>query len=215
MSTANITKAVALFGDPETRPTLSHFLCDEHNCMCAQGAILHHMSRVSCVRLREMDQHVADKKVARKLGISMFHSILIRKVNDSKDGCPEDAIRGEIDPEAGIRVVGPQAAEMFAWGRRLDRLTTDETERLDEPESDTPWVAAWVAARDAARISTREAASDTALEAAIDTASDAAAALLIRDKISQEQYDILTTPWRKVIGKLHPEDADLMEGGAA
>jgi len=68
--------------------------------------------------------------------------------------------------------------------------------------------AAWVAAGDAAR--------DAAGAAAGGAARDAAWGLVIRDRIghdgfTQEYYDILTGPWRKTIGRIHPDDADLLE----
>ncbi len=50
--------------------------------------------------------------------------------------------------------------------------------------------------------------------AARDAAWDAAAGLASRDLIgpggfTQERYDLLTGPWRRVIGKIHAEDADM------
>jgi hypothetical protein len=44
--------------------------------------------------------------------------------------------------------------------------------------------------------------------------SDAIEALIVRDLIApdgftQEHYDLLTGPWRKVIGKVHPDDAEI------
>lgn len=48
----------------------------------------------------------------------------------------------------------------------------------------------------------------------LDAARDAAWALITRDLIgtegyTQEHYDLITTPWRKVIGPIHPDDTDL------
>jgi len=86
--------------------------------------------------------------------------------------------------------------------------------------------AAWGTARDTAR----DAAWDTAWEAAQRTAEDAAfatvgdvpwdaawiaaVALVVRDLIgqygfTQEHYDLLTGPWRSVIGPVHPDDAPM------
>jgi len=77
---------------------------------------------------------------------------------------------------------------------------------------------AWVAARDAARVSDRVAArvSDrvAARASARDAARDAALGLLCRDLIGQhpgwdqDAYDLLTGPWRDVIGPIHPDDGD-------
>jgi hypothetical protein len=43
-------------------------------------------------------------------------------------------------------------------------------------------------------------------------ARDVARALIVRDLISQEQYDLLTVLWRTVVGRIHPDDADLFVG---
>jgi hypothetical protein len=96
------------------------------------------------------------------------------------------------------------------------------------------WVAAWDAAwnaasyaprdaaRDAASYAPRAAARDAAGDAAGNAvwgaargaAGDAAMALVVRDLIgsswfSQAHYDVLTRPWRKVIGPVHPDDEPL------
>lgn len=64
------------------------------------------------------------------------------------------------------------------------------------------WDAAWVAARDATRSSSRGAASLIA-------AWDAAIALSVRDLIPAEHYDVLTLPWRTVVGRIHPDDPEV------
>lgn len=63
---------------------------------------------------------------------------------------------------------------------------------------------------------TKERASDlsAAWDAAGYAARDAAWALVVRDLIgrgrfTQEHYDILTGPWRKVVGPIHPDDEDM------
>lgn len=56
---------------------------------------------------------------------------------------------------------------------------------------------------------------DAARDAAWGAAWDAAAALLCRDLIGQapgwdqDMYDLLTGPWRDVIGPIHPDDGDI------
>jgi hypothetical protein len=94
------------------------------------------------------------------------------------------------------------------------------------------WDAAWDAARyaagdaaryaagDAARYAARYAAWDAARAAARYAARYAAGALTVRDLIGtrdgwdQSAYDLLTGPWRKVVGPIHPDDADLRVMGA-
>jgi hypothetical protein len=76
------------------------------------------------------------------------------------------------------------------------------------------WDATWAAARDAALDVARDAARDAALDAtwaAWNAAGVAARALAARDIIgqhgfTQDHYDLLTGPWRTVIGPVHPDD---------
>ena len=74
------------------------------------------------------------------------------------------------------------------------------------------WVAAWEAAWDAARVAAWVAARDEGRAAAWDAARSAAQALVVRDLIdeatewNQAAYDLLTGPWRRVIGPIHPDD---------
>ncbi len=78
--------------------------------------------------------------------------------------------------------------------------------------------AACIAASTAARIAAWDAAGIAAggavRVAAFDAAWDAARALAMRDLIgqygfTQEHYELLTGPWRTVIGPVHPDDAPL------
>jgi len=98
-------------------------------------------------------------------------------------------------------VYGPQTPQIEALLVRARTLTTDEIKRLG---------AAWGATRDATRDATWGAAWG-----AWDATWDAACALVVRDLIgdtfTQDQYDTLTGPWRRVIGPVHPDDAP-MEG---
>lgn len=99
----------------------------------------------------------------------------------------------------------------------------------------TAWNAAWSAARNAARNTAGDTAGDTAWSTAWSTAGDtawsaaryaawsaaryAAGALVVRDLIgvefTQAHYDLLTRPWREVIGPVHPDDAPLFEEAAS
>ncbi len=81
----------------------------------------------------------------------------------------------------------PQAAQIDALIERAARLTSVECDRLIE---------AWAAAGDAAWFAAR----------------DAAGALVVRDLIEEAApwnraaYDVLTGPWRRTIGPIHPDD---------
>jgi hypothetical protein len=64
---------------------------------------------------------------------------------------------------------------------------------------DAAWDAAWYAAWDAAGDAARYAARDATRDAAWDAARDAALALLVKDLITPEQFEILYGPWRSVM----------------
>ena len=106
-----------------------------------------------------------------------------------------------ITPDELADVFGPQWAQVCAVVLRAARLTVDEAKAIN-----AAWDAAWGAARGVAR--------DAAWGAAWDAARDAARAIVVRDLIgtngfTQDHYDTLTGPWRRVIGPVHPDDAPL------
>jgi hypothetical protein len=131
---------------------------------------------------------------------------------------------------------GPQWKHIVALVRRAAALTSGEAEQLLAAR-DAVWVAAmdarvaaWVAAEVAARDATRDAAGYAARDATWYAAGyavrnavwcaagyaswDAAWALAVRDLIgqhgfTQDHYDLLTGPWRSVIGPMHPDDAPM------
>lgn len=95
----------------------------------------------------------------------------------------------EITDEELAETFGPQWREIVAQVRAISGATPQQITDLD-------------AARDAARA------------AAWDAARDAVWALVTRDLIgangyTQEHYDILTRPWRQVMGPLHADDAEM------
>ncbi len=120
----------------------------------------------------------------------------------------------------------PQAAQIDALIERAGRLTAVECERLVAVRFAVrfaAWVAGRGAGRDAAVVAARVAARDAAWEAAwfaaraaawvaARAAATAAAALVVRDLIDEATpwnraaYDLLTGPWRRVIGPVHPDD---------
>ena len=85
-------------------------------------------------------------------------------------------------------VFGPQGEAVAALIARASRLTVVELERL-------AWASAWASARASAWDSAWDSAGDSA-----GAVADAAAALVVRDLICPEHFDILYGPWRKVIG---------------
>ena len=107
--------------------------------------------------------------------------------------------------DAAVRVAARDAARDAAWDAAW--VAARDTARV------AAWVAARVAARVAAvRVAARDAARDAAREAAWDAARDAAweaawvaardtawvaaGAIVLKDKITAEQYGILTKSWR-------------------
>lgn len=131
--------------------------------------------------------------------------------------------------KATHRALGPQSEHVAALIARAGKLTVGETEKLaaarvasQDATCADDWEAAWdtarYAARDAVRSSVRftpwEAASPRSTAryaarcAAWDAARFAVLALVVRDLISTEHYDLLTGPWAQVIGPAHPDDKE-------
>lgn len=119
--------------------------------------------------------------------------------------------------------------------QRLDAARAAAWEAAGGAERPMSKFADWQAARDAARATARRASWDAAGDAAVDAAYlavkttfelrasaraardaawDAGSALGVRDLIgqfgfAQAHYDLLTGPWRRMIGPLHADDAAL------
>lgn len=115
------------------------------------------------------------------------------------------------------QALGPQGEQAAALIDRAGKLTVGEAKKLDAAwyaALDAARYGAWGAALDAsldaavdsARVAAWVAARDAALDVAWDGARDAALALVVRDLISKEHYDLLTGPWAQVIGPAHPDD---------
>ena len=134
----------------------------------------------------------------------------------------------EIDAHVAL---GPQGVQVAALIARCGTLTADEVSRLNAARGTARGVATRDATRGIARGIARVAAWDATLYAATpgaardaawdaarcatrDAAGDAAGALVSRDLIGQhpgwdqDTYDLLTGPWRSVIGPVHPDDGD-------
>ena len=127
---------------------------------------------------------------------------------------------------------GPQWREIVAQVRAISGASHEHIDRLAAAGAatrdaaraaaraaagDAARAAAGDAARAAARTAAGAAAMDAARAAARAAAGDAARALSIRDLIgtanyTQEMYELLTAPWRNVMGPLHPDDEPLPAG---
>ena len=130
--------------DPKSRPLFKGSLIDETGCKCAQGDVLS-CSGWTDEQLRAMTQDSADSEVAKILGISRAHAVLLRQVNDAKDGCPQEVLS---NPE---KVLGDQADKVLSFWLRLDGLTSEQWDAAGDAAGAAAGAAAWDAAWDAAR----------------------------------------------------------------
>ena len=86
---------------------------------------------------------------------------------------------------------GPQTIEIEALIEKIKCVTEKQAVELKsawDANWNTAWEAAWIIAREAARNAGRWAARDAVL------------ALLVKDKISVEDFDTLYGPWKSVMG---------------
>ena len=140
-------------------------------CMCAQGQALYMIGGYSEEQLHAIEQREADKEVARLLGISVAHSILLRQINDGQPGAPSDVL---TNPE---KYLGKNYETVLNFWTFIDSLTEDNWNEVARRYNDlepAAGVAAWDAARDAAWVAAWDAARDAAWDAAWDAARDAA-----------------------------------------
>lgn len=137
----SIETVVARWRDPATRPAFIEGALVEFGpngiqssveecAFCAQGDILARDGGWSLRRLADASTHEADREVARLLGISVAHAVLLRVINDSQEGCPEDVLAA---PE---KVLGDQAQRVLAFWRRLDALTRAEWQAIADNAGD-------------------------------------------------------------------------------
>ncbi len=106
--------------------------------------------------------------------------------------------QGAIRELAALRNMAADRAAAWdaTWNAAWD------TTRAAAWDADAVWAAVW---------DTTRAVTGNAARGAL---WDAAVALVVRDLIgqhgfTQEHYDTLTGPWRKVVGKLHPDDEEV------
>ena len=142
MTTITLDSMVQRWTDPKARPLFKGSLIDDDGCKCAQGDVL------ACAgwtddQLRGLSQDKADMEVAKVLGISTTHAVLLRGVNDEKDGCPQDVLAA---PE---KILGDQAGKLLAFWLHLDRMTGDDWEKVAAAGT-AAWTDAWADARTAA-----------------------------------------------------------------
>ncbi len=115
-------------------------------CMCAQGQVLHLIGGKTVEELRDLYQDLADKDVAKLLGISVTHSRLLRTINDEREGSPQDVLS---NPE---KYLGPNWETVLRWWLYYDSLTFEQrielNRRWNAIDRDTR-IRVWDLARDA------------------------------------------------------------------
>lgn len=113
--------------------------------------------------------------------------------------------------------LGPQGEHVAALIERAGHLGHQDIKALRAARG-AAWDTAMDTAVDAARVAAVDAAGGAAGDAAGDAARfvawGAARGLVVRDligqhKFTQKHYDVLTRPWRTIIGPIHPDDENL------
>jgi hypothetical protein len=161
------------------RPLFRGSLIDAEGCYCAQGDVLH-CAGFTDDQLRAMTQFNADAEVAKILGISRTHSVLLRNVTDKVGGAPQIVLS---NPE---QIVGDKAPLLLAFWLHLDGLSAAAWDAavgglardaaVGGLARDAAWTAAWAAAGAAASGAAAGAATWAAAGAAASGAAAGAAA---------------------------------------
>ena len=133
------------------------------SCMCAQGQVLHVIGGWTADELTDAEQTHADKETAKLLNISRTHAILLRIVNDKRDGAPAIVL---TNPG---KVLGDQWSTVLDFWWHIDTLDADGWRKVS-----SAWDAAWDAAGTAALDAAWDAAWDVAWAVAWDAAGTAA-----------------------------------------
>ena len=147
------------------------------------------------------------------------------KSHPHKIGTTKAFVTREIE---SWKFFGPQGKEVVALVERAKKLSAEDCKKLDsaldsawasawdsartsawDSARDSAWASAWTSAWDSASASARTSAWDSAWTSALASAGLVSRDLIGKGKFTQEQYDILTIPWRTAIGPIHPDDAPL------
>ena len=132
-------------------------------CMCAQGQVLHLVAGWTPKRLNEVNQSEADAATAKLLNISRVHAVLLRLINDRRDGAPAIVL---ADPGA---VLGAEWSRLLDFWWHLDKMTPGQWNAAKSAAK----TAAKTAEKSAAEIAAKTAAEKAAGIAAENTAWDA------------------------------------------
>ncbi len=140
----------------------------------------------------------------------------------SKRGFFSLTVIREVDVHLALGPQGEHVAALIDRARRLGHQEPESLRAARDAARDAAQAAAggaaedaaWAAIRGTSRVAAWGAAVNAAWGAAWEAVRDAAWALVVRDLIGQhnfkqEHYDLLTRPWRTVIGPIHPDDDHL------
>ena len=158
--------------------------------LCERG-LLH----AATVATEAMVSHATLAWPCRLFAVEARGTLVTSSDNPHKVGCRAWKVTAELEAH---EVFGPQGVEVVyaAWlaARNAAWLAARNAAWY------TGWYAARNAARDAAWDAAWYAAWNAARNAARDAARDAAWALVVRDLITAEQFELLYGPWGSVIG---------------
>lgn len=120
---------VKRWSDPTSRPLFKGKLIDKNAppgeipCCCAQGDVLR-CSGVTDDELVNMSQKIADLRVAKLLGITIFESILLRSVNDSEAGCPQAVFTNPA------QILGKHSNLILAFWKHIDGMAASDLDAI-------------------------------------------------------------------------------------
>jgi hypothetical protein len=119
---------VSFWEDPRNIPFKGQLISLDGDtpCMCAQGQTLFKEGDYSVNQLEMMPQEVADKETARILGISVSHSRLLRRINDSCPDAPQDVL---TNPE---KYLGHNYEAVLKFWYLLDTLSREDFDIVDK-----------------------------------------------------------------------------------
>lgn len=152
-------------------------------------------------------------------------------------GCALDDANRQEEAETDVEF-GPQTALIRAVIESLRAMSAEDSTALEDymvPDGDVAWrkarraMASSPKAPDQARWSedakwAMTAADEPGRQTRTSNqesrgfsfaglqAYEIARALILRDTVSREHYDVVTRPWRLLIGRIHPDDAELGAG---
>ena len=121
----NAQEMVNFWIDLRNIPFKGKLIDSEGTCMCAQGQTLYR-NGYTVEQLMNMEQSKADVETARILGISVFHSVLLRGINDGEEGAPQDVL---TNPE---KYLGPRYIEVLDFWLKIENLTQEQLRVIKE-----------------------------------------------------------------------------------